>query len=228
MRWRAFLLADKRHRLCRINTGPDNLASALVRRISELKGASFPRWIPSQCCVVQGWSMTVEYSLFLKSNTCLLAGSLWHLYTSHLSGAESLSRMKVIYCDTTGKCHNRITWRTLIRKELKCSKRITPSHRNRGNHSIYFLFLFSFIFYFCYLFIYFVLLLLLFCKPQCETNLVGLTTYKRLHTRVSIGRFQFQWTEIHQNPLILYPCIKYCLPRRQFVIMPYKFSTKDF
>jgi hypothetical protein len=160
--WPAFLLADKRHRLCRINTGPDNLASALVRRIAELKGASFPRWIPCQCCVVQGWSMRVEYSLFLKSNTCLLAGSLWHLYTSHLPGAEFFSRIKVIYCDTTGQCHNRITWRILIRKELKCPKRITPSHRNLGNHSNYF---FIFVLFIC-LFLFFICLFyFIFCKP---------------------------------------------------------------
>ena len=44
-RWPAFLLADKRHRLCRINTGPDNLVSALVRRMSE-----FFFFLPSFCC----------------------------------------------------------------------------------------------------------------------------------------------------------------------------------
>lgn len=171
-----------------MNTGPDNFASALVRRISELRRASFPRWIRSLCCVVQVWSMTVEYSFFLESNTCLLAYSLWHLNTSHLPGAEFLSRMKVIYCDTTDKCYCRITWRTLIRKGL-----------NARNAS---------------LLLTEIAETALFFKPQCGTNLVGLTTYKRLHTRVSIGRLQLQWTEIYQNPLTLYRCIRDCLPRR--------------
>jgi len=47
-------------------------------------------------------------------------------------------------------------------------------------------------YYYYYYYYYYILFYLFICKPHCGTNLVGLTTYKRLHTWVSIGRLQVQ------------------------------------
>lgn len=45
--------------------------------------------------------------------------------------------------------------------------------------------------------------MLTFFEPHQRPNLEGTTTYKRIHTRVSIGRLTLQWAEDYQNFLTL-------------------------